>query len=285
MNMEGLVPETTDLSSWLLDFSAAKSLTMCTGNVVRRSNSTRRHPVTPEQEILDCIKAALGEWVSKINRDQVELKALAEHAVCSLMQDNERIGAKEREDIKLSAKLFIYRFEPGMIKESASRACLELGVTQLDSVILALPPLSGGECRSLEELQPPWEEMEALVQEKKVSSIGVSDLDHQLLEALCLKAQVQPSSCQVNLASCCVIPPDLTTFASENNIQLLTHNDPTDILPLGPFQDALGASVRGPGTAQWAPRWILRYSAIIKNRGIIKSKGYVVKAERAAGHY
>lgn len=266
MNMEGLVPEMTDLSSRLLDFSVAKSLTMCTGNVVRRCNSTRRHPVTPEQEILDCIKAALGEWVSKINRDQVELKALAEHAVCSLMQDNERIGAKEREDIKLSA-------------------CLELGVTQLDSVILALPPLSGGECRSLEELQPPWEEMEALVQEKKVSSIGVSDLDHQLLEALCLKAQVQPSSCQVNLASCCVIPPDLTTFASENNIQLLTHNDPTDILPLGPFQDALGASVQGPGTAQWAPRWILRYSAIIKNRGIIKSKGYVVKAERAAAHY
>lgn len=38
--------------------------------------------------------------------------------------------------------------------------------------------------------------------------------------------QVKPSSNQVNLASCCVMPPDLTAFAKEFDIQLLTHNDP-----------------------------------------------------------
>lgn len=37
--------------------------------------------------------------------------------------------------------------------------------------------------------------------------------------------QVKPSSNQVNLASCCVMPPDLTAFAKEFDIQLLTHND------------------------------------------------------------
>lgn len=38
--------------------------------------------------------------------------------------------------------------------------------------------------------------------------------------------QVKPSSNQVNLASCCVMPPDLTAFAKEFDIQLLTHSDP-----------------------------------------------------------
>lgn len=37
--------------------------------------------------------------------------------------------------------------------------------------------------------------------------------------------QVKPSSNQVNLASCCVMPPDLTAFAKEFDIQLLTHSD------------------------------------------------------------
>lgn len=42
----------------------------------------------------------------------------------------------------------------------------------------------------------------------------------------CVLYQVKPSSNQVNLASCCVMPPDLTAFAKEFDIQLLTHNDP-----------------------------------------------------------
>lgn len=44
--------------------------------------------------------------------------------------------------------------------------------------------------------------------------------------------QVKPSSNQVNLASCCVMPPDLTAFAKEFDIQLLTHNDPKGKLNL-----------------------------------------------------
>lgn len=46
-----------------------------------------------------------------------------------------------------------------------------------------------------------------------------------LIKAFCY-FQVKPSSNQVNLASCCVMPPDLTAFAKQFDIQLLTHNDP-----------------------------------------------------------
>lgn len=41
--------------------------------------------------------------------------------------------------------------------------------------------------------------------------------------------KIKPSSNQVNLASCCVMPPDLTAFAKEFDIQLLTHNDPKGV--------------------------------------------------------
>lgn len=47
-----------------------------------------------------------------------------------------------------------------------------------------------------------------------------------LSSSSCVSYQVKPSSNQVNLASCCVMPPDLTAFAKEFDIQLLTHNDP-----------------------------------------------------------
>ncbi len=55
-------------------------------------------------------------------------------------------------------------------------------------------------------------------------------IDHlQCIFVLFHAMQVKPSSNQVNLASCCVMPPDLTAFAKEFDIQLLTHNDPKGV--------------------------------------------------------
>ncbi|KAJ7410442.1 deoxynucleotidyltransferase terminal interacting protein 2 [Willisornis vidua] len=126
---------------------------------------------------------------------------------CTVAQAIEKINPEERDELKVSA-------------------CSALGVAQLDSVIIAPPPLEDGTTLSLEYLQPYWQELESLVQNKKIVAIGTSDLDKTLLEQLYLWAQVKPSSNQVNLASCCVMPPDLTAFAKEFDIQLLTHNDP-----------------------------------------------------------
>lgn len=38
--------------------------------------------------------------------------------------------------------------------------------------------------------------------------------------------QVKPSIIQINLSSCCVVPPALQEFTKQNDVQLLTHNDP-----------------------------------------------------------
>lgn len=72
-------------------------------------------------------------------------------------------------------------------------ACSVLGVAQLDSVIMASPPIEDGVNLSLEHLQPYWEELENLVQSKKIVAIGTSDLDKTQLEQLYQWAQVKPS--------------------------------------------------------------------------------------------
>lgn len=74
---------------------------------------------------------------------------------------------------------------------SFSSACSALGVAQLDSVIVAPPPVEDGTSLSLEYLQPYWQELENLVQNKKIVAIGTSDLDKTLLEQLYLWAQVR----------------------------------------------------------------------------------------------
>lgn len=74
---------------------------------------------------------------------------------------------------------------------SFSSACSALGVAQLDSVIIAPPPVEDGTSFSLEYLQPYWQELENLVQNNKIVAIGTSDLDKTLLEQLYLWAQVR----------------------------------------------------------------------------------------------
>ena len=37
--------------------------------------------------------------------------------------------------------------------------------------------------------------------------------------------QVKPTTLQVNLSSCCVVPQELSAFAQQNDVQVLTHND------------------------------------------------------------
>lgn len=79
-------------------------------------------------------------------------------------------------------------------------ACMSLGVSQLDSVIIAPPPLLEGETLTLAHLQPLWAELEKIVQSQKAASIGTSDLDKTQLEELYNWAQVR-RNCVLGLYS------------------------------------------------------------------------------------
>ncbi|XP_038600863.1 glutamate--cysteine ligase regulatory subunit [Tachyglossus aculeatus] len=256
----------------------ARHLRLHTGNLLNWGRLRRKGPDAHGHELRDCIQKTLSEWSSQISPDL--LRELPDALECTVSQAVEKINPDEREEMKVTAKLFIVGSNTSSIKDSVDIACSVLGIAQLDSVIIASPPIEDGGSLSLEHLQPYWEELENLVQNKKIVTIGTSDLDKMQLEELYQWAQVKPSSNQVNLASCCVMPPDLTAFAKEFDIQLLTHNDPKELLSETNFQAALQESFPDIQANEWIPLWLLRYSVIVKSRGIIKSKGYILQAKR-----
>uniref|UniRef100_A0A8D0CC42 Glutamate--cysteine ligase regulatory subunit n=1 Tax=Salvator merianae TaxID=96440 RepID=A0A8D0CC42_SALMN len=256
----------------------AGALNLQTGNLLNWGRLRKKCPATPSEELRDCIQKTLNEWSSKISPEL--MKEMPEVLECTLAQAMDKITSEEREELKVSAKLFIAGSNTSSIREAVNMTCSALGVEQLDSVTIVPPPAEDGIALSLEYLQPYWAELENLVQNKKIVAIGTSDLDKVLLEQLFLWAQVKPSSNQVNLASCCVMPPDLTAFAKEFDIQLLTHNDPKELLCEASFQETLHESIPDCQVHEWTPLWLLRYSVIVKSRGIIKSKGYILQAKR-----
>uniref|UniRef100_A0A8D0L2P2 Glutamate--cysteine ligase regulatory subunit n=1 Tax=Sphenodon punctatus TaxID=8508 RepID=A0A8D0L2P2_SPHPU len=240
--------------------------------------SIRKKRIVVYTSLRDCIHKTLNECSSKIS--PILMQEKPDVLECTVAQAIEKINPEEREELKVSAKLFLAGSNSSSIRDAVDITCSALGVAQLDSVIIAPPPLEDGINLSLEYLQPYWGELENLVQNKKIVAIGTSDLDKMLLEQLYLWAQVKPNSNQVNLASCCVMPPDLTAFAKQFDIQLLTHNDPKELLCEASFQEALQESVQNSRAHKWIPLWLLRYSVIVKSRGIIKSKGYILQAKR-----
>ncbi|KAL0186968.1 hypothetical protein M9458_018638, partial [Cirrhinus mrigala] len=50
------------------------------------------------------------------------------------------------------------------------------------------------------------------------------------------------------------------------------------------FQEAVQGSSKDLQVADWRLEWVLRYSIIVKSRGIIKAKGYIVHAKKSNGH-
>ncbi|XP_002732117.1 glutamate--cysteine ligase regulatory subunit-like [Saccoglossus kowalevskii] len=221
--------------------------------------------------------ATLNSWFKHTDRDSLKNLQTVE---CFDYKYIEKIPEAERYTLKLTVKLFVCNVEPELMRQAVDRVCLELGVTKIDLLLLSMPEKPFEEDLTIEHFKPLWIMLETLVDEGKIEALGVSDLDKIMLEQLFIWSKVKPSINQVNLQSCCVMPPEMTEFAKENEIQLLTHSDPKEILPPKVFRDVLSETCHPDDGANWFPSWILRYSVLIKQRGIIKTKGYIVKSQR-----
>uniref|UniRef100_A0A3P8WY64 GCS light chain n=1 Tax=Cynoglossus semilaevis TaxID=244447 RepID=A0A3P8WY64_CYNSE len=254
----------TDVANMML--THAKTLRLHTGNLVNRSRLRKKCPGSPSEEV------GLIKIITLMTYFSV-MQGFHDTLDCSIPQVTDAITPEEREEVKVSGLSSLYS---GL----SYLGCQTLAVSQLDSVIIAPTVLPEGDGLTLAHLQPAWEELESLVRSQQIAAIGTSDLDKDLLEQLYNWAQVKPSSNQVNLASCCVMPPDLTAFAKGFDIQLLTHSDPKELMSAATFQQALQEGAQDLNVTNWRLEWVLRYSIIVKSRGIIKSKGYLVSARK-----
>ncbi|KAL2825007.1 NADP-dependent oxidoreductase domain-containing protein [Aspergillus cavernicola] len=223
--------------------------------------------------------------------------------------------AEERSQYDITVKLF---YLPGI---PVSRRCAhtrqaidlvlkELHVTSIDLLIVSFPGIlfdaeddseeeegssvdDGSEEQSddFDSLVQTWQTLENLQAQGKISQLGVAEFGAERLARFIAHTKVKPSVDQINLKDCCVVPKNLIMYAKQEKIDLLTHNDCNDILPVGTTRELLGPGERGAGILASSPgaedgvqgdiemQWVVKYTAVVKDRGVVENKGYFALAD------
>lgn len=217
--------------------------------------------------------------------------------------------AEERDQYDITVKLF---YLPGI---PASRRCAhtreaidlvlkELHVKSIDLLIVSFPGIlfdadddsdeegsdDSGE-DDFDSMLQTWRVLESLHEQGMIAQLGVAEFGSERLARFLPHTQVKPSVDQINLKDCCVVPKSLILYAKQEKIQLLTHNDCNDILPVGTTRELLGPADKGAGILASAPdandgiqghvepQWVVKYTAVVKDRGVVENKGYFALAD------
>ncbi|KAK2627515.1 hypothetical protein QTJ16_003481 [Diplocarpon rosae] len=215
---------------------------------------------------------------------------------------------EERSQYDITVKLF---YLPGAdVKDRAQHTndaiqlvLKELGIKFIDLLIVSFPGMSfDGDCAweadkknsaqgNDEDEISSWTVLEDLYNQGTVKRLGLSEYGTEKLARFLARVQVRPEVDQVNIKDCCNVPPPLLKLAKRERIELLTHNDCTDILPPGTLRELLGQGIRGAGVlsetkrgingmrGDLKPEWVVKYTAVVRDRGVIENKGYFAAAE------
>ncbi|KAK6841568.1 glutamate-cysteine ligase modifier subunit [Apiospora arundinis] len=219
---------------------------------------------------------------------------------------------EERSQYEITVKLFFLPEAPvdqraGYIAEALRLVKKELGgVADVDLLIASFPGISfEGDCEweadklnakmgSDADEVATWAALEKLHAQGAIQRLGLAEFGSQKLARFLDQVQTLPAVDQINLKNCCNVPPPLAQLAKEKGIELLTHGDCTDILPSGTLRELLGPGLQGAGVlsedgsdknglqGDLVPQWVVKYTAFVKDRGVIENKGYFAGAELVA---
>ena len=213
----------------------------------------------------------------------------------------------DADQYEITVKLFLLSGTPvaerrQYILDALTLVSKELGVPTIDLLILSFPGLSfEGTCEmkadrnnaqqgNLDEEIATWTFVEELYHRGVVKRLGVAEFGSQKLGAFLKRAAVRPAIDQINLKDCCSVPLPLKRLADAEDVELHVHSDCTDILPKGTLRELLGHGPDGAGVLAHAtngaggfedeilPQWVVRYTAFVKDRGVIENKGYFAGA-------
>ncbi|KAK2786721.1 hypothetical protein FQN52_007729 [Onygenales sp. PD_12] len=232
---------------------------------------------------------------------------------------------EDRDQYDITVKLF---YLPGIptsrrcahTREAVDLVLKELHVSSIDLLIVSFPGISfdadesdeeeeeeaeqevinGGNAEhqhqqqqsEMDSIIQTWRTLECLQEQGMIRQLGLAEFDSERLAKFLPHTKIRPSVDQINVKDCCVVPKSLIVFAKGENIELLTHNDCTDILPRGTTRDLLSKGEKGAGILAVSadaedgglkgdiePQWVVKYTAVVKDRGVIENKGYFALAE------
>lgn len=220
---------------------------------------------------------------------------------------------EERSQYDITVKLFFLPHTSATqrcihAQEAISLVLSELHMPSIDLLIVSFPGVSfdaddeeedeeepswtqNGESEDANAMAETWRALEHLHDKGLALQIGVSEFGSERLEKFLPKTRIRPSVDQINVRDCCVVPKSLILYAKQEKIELLTHNDCTNILPEGNVRELLGGGESGAGVlagpdeqsdglkGNVEPQWVVKYTAVVRDRGVIENKGYFAMAE------
>ncbi|XP_023723559.1 glutamate--cysteine ligase regulatory subunit isoform X2 [Cryptotermes secundus] len=254
-----------------------KKICVNTGNILSLNEVKKKAGQNPTDELIESLRITLANCQPSSNAgDTIQVYRMEDGL-------GSKLDSEERKGLKVSVKVFISSLKKEALVEALDSVFAALQTSCIESVVLAYP------CKAvasllLSGLKELWLVLEEYVQQQKLISIGVSDVETDVFIALYNWAKVKPSIIQINLASCCVVPPALQVFTKEHDVQLLTHSDPFEILPRAALNELFGSEADN-GMNSVELHWALRFQVHVKCRGVLSSKGYLLSVHRSSGKH
>lgn len=194
------------------------------------------------------------------------------------------------------------------LQEAVAAVLQELDVASINLLIVSFPGISfdadtegrGGcdsnnveasETELFNAMLDAWKEVELLKAKGVALRVGVAEFGLERLQKFLPRTKHRPTVDQINVRDCCVLPNSMMRFAKQENIELLTHNDCTNLLPQGTLRELLGSNEDGAGVlaglspddkglrGDIRPEWVVKYTAVVRDRGVIENKGYFASAQ------
>ncbi|KAL8917260.1 MAG: hypothetical protein Q9208_008036 [Pyrenodesmia sp. 3 TL-2023] len=221
--------------------------------------------------------------------------------------------SEERSEYDITVKLFLlpqasFQEWRRYLREAIGAVLDEMDVDSVDLLIVSFPGVTfdaaseeGGGCGSIkieasdselmEAVVDAWQEVEMFQSRGVALKIGLAEFGRERLQAFLPRTTRRPKVDQINVRDCHVLPQSMMLFAKQEGIELLTHSDCTNILPQGTLRDILDHGDNGAGVlagpnredkgleGDVTPEWVAKYTAVIRDRGVIENKGYFASAE------
>ncbi|KAL8701679.1 MAG: hypothetical protein Q9201_004782 [Fulgogasparrea decipioides] len=278
------------------NFAASKEASMPVVDGKHASMTNGHHPA-------DCDRIPYTLWTS-LDRDCLHVPSM----------DFQAIGLSEEAseyDITVKLLLLPRSLFPDWrrhLQEAVSAVLEELGIDSINLFIVSFPGISfdadtegrGGcgsnrveasESELFDAMLDAWKEVEAFKSKGVVSQIGLAEFGRERLQKFLPRTAQRPTVDQINVRDCCVVPESMMLYAKQENLELLTHNDCTNILPQGTLRELLGGGQGGAGIlagpnpddrglrGDLRPEWVVKYTAVVRDRGVIENKGYFASAQ------